>query len=64
MCETVGMRHPDKPLLRHLIIAVLVKLVLLTGLWWAFVRDARVEVDTTAVTRHLGGPLGTTGEKQ
>ncbi|WP_202416625.1 cytochrome oxidase putative small subunit CydP [Duganella qianjiadongensis] len=58
------MRHPDHRLLRHLIIAVLVKLVLLTGLWWAFVRDARVEVDTTAVARHLGGPLATTGEKQ
>lgn len=48
------MSHPDQRLLRHLIIAVLIKLALLTVLWWLFVRDARVHVDAHAVGDRLG----------
>ncbi len=32
-------------LLRHLAIAVIVKLLVLTALWWLFIRDQRVPVD-------------------
>lgn len=35
----------DKSLIRKLAVVLLVKLILLTGLWWAFVRDTRVAVD-------------------
>ena len=32
------------PWLRELVVIVLIKLVVLAGLWWAFVRDQRVPV--------------------
>jgi hypothetical protein len=35
----------DRRLVRHLVIAVLVKLAALTALWWWFVRDIAVSVD-------------------
>jgi hypothetical protein len=42
----------DRRLLRHLTVAVVLKLVVLAALWWAFVRDARVQVDAdTAAAR-------------
>lgn len=37
------------PLGRHVAIAVLVKLALLAGLWWGFVKDARQNPDTAQV---------------
>jgi hypothetical protein len=43
----------DRRLTRHLAIVVLVKLVLLAGLWWAFVRDAQVVVDPASAAQHL-----------
>jgi uncharacterized protein involved in cysteine biosynthesis len=46
----------DKRLLRHLVLAVLIKLALLTALWWIFVRDAHVAVDAQSTATHLGGP--------
>lgn len=49
-----GMTNSDRRLLRHLVLAVAVKLLLLTLLWWGFVRDARVPVDTDAAGLHLG----------
>ena len=57
----IGMNKPDKRLLRHLIIAVLIKLVLLTALWWLFVRDAHVSVDADAIGARLGAPISTQG---
>ena len=45
------------PLPRKLAIVLVIKLVVLTGLWWGFVRDARVPVDTNrAAARLLGAP--------
>lgn len=49
------MTQVERRLLRHLATAVLIKLVLLALLWWAFVRDARVSVDTDRVATQLGG---------
>jgi len=42
------------PLLRHLAAAVLLKLVVLTALWWVFVRDDRVDVDAERAAAHVG----------
>lgn len=36
---------------------VIIKLVVILGLWWAFVRDAQVDVDQAAIARHLAHPV-------
>ncbi len=58
---------PDETsrLVRHLAIAVVLKLVVLTALWWAFVRDERVGIDIERAAAHIGGtptPSASTGE--
>ena len=50
----------DRRLLRHLALAVLLKLAVLVGLWWAFVHDAKVAVDPDAAARHLMPPPAAT----
>jgi hypothetical protein len=47
---------PDR-LVRHLAIAVALKLVVLTALWWVFVRDERVGVDVDRAAAHMGTPV-------
>lgn len=47
------MRKPVDPLLRHLLLAVLIKLVVLTLLWWAFVREQHRVVDAEAAAARL-----------
>jgi hypothetical protein len=47
------MSPPDRRLLRHLVSAVLIKLAVLTALWWAFVRDLRVPVDGVTAAAHV-----------
>jgi hypothetical protein len=49
-----GMKAAQDRLVRHLVIAVALKLVVLTGLWWAFVRDERVGVNADRAAAHLG----------
>ena len=46
-------------LVRHLAIAVSLKLVVLVGLWAAFVRDERVSVDVDQAAAHLRAPVTT-----
>ncbi|MDP1900631.1 MAG: hypothetical protein Q8K96_09290 [Rubrivivax sp.] len=46
----------EQRLVRHLVTAVLVKLVVLTALWWVFVRDARVPVDAEQTAAQIGTP--------
>ena len=41
-------------LIRHLVIAVVLKLAVLVVLWWVFVRDERVSVDVERAAIHLG----------
>ncbi|HEX5784370.1 MAG TPA: hypothetical protein VFY35_06545 [Burkholderiaceae bacterium] len=36
--------HRSPSLLRHIGVVLVVKLLVLTALWWAFVRDQRVQV--------------------
>jgi hypothetical protein len=52
---TWGMKTAQDRLVRHLVIAVALKLMVLTGLWWAFVRDERVGVDVDRAAAHLSG---------
>ena len=48
------MKAAHDRLVRHLAIAVALKLVVLTALWWAFVRDERVGIDVDRAAAHLG----------
>ncbi len=50
------MTPQDRQLVKRLAIAVAVKGVLLTGLWWAFVREHRVAPEIEDVTVRLLGP--------
>jgi hypothetical protein len=47
------MTHAEHRLLRHLAIAVTVKLALLAALWWLFVRDEQVQVDADRTAARL-----------
>jgi cbb3-type cytochrome oxidase subunit 3 len=47
------MNLSDQGLLRHLVVVVLIKLVLITTLWWVFIRDARVSVDSAAMAAQV-----------
>ena len=44
---------------RHLVLIVVVKSTLLLGIWWAFVKDARVDVETDEAASRI---LSTQGE--
>ena len=48
------MTRDERRLVRHLVIAVTVKLALLTALWWLFVRDARFPVDADQTAAQFG----------
>lgn len=50
------MKSARDPLVRHLAIAVALKLAVLSALWWAFIRDERVGVDIDRAAAHLGAP--------
>lgn len=56
-----GMTAADRRLLRHLVTVVLIKLIALTVLWWLFIRDARVPVDTDRIDQHLGSVVSSQG---
>ena len=47
---------PPRPLLRHLSLIVVLKLMALAAIWWFFVRDYRVQVDTDKAVSHVAGP--------
>lgn len=40
------MNRRDREIRREIVLVILLKLLALTALWWCFVRDARVTVDT------------------
>lgn len=58
-----GMNAPQNRLVRHLAIAIGLKLVVLVGLWAAFVRDERVSVDVDVAAAHLSAPVATSGDQ-
>ncbi|MBE0588158.1 hypothetical protein D9M68_719010 [compost metagenome] len=45
----------DRFLLRKLAVVLVIKLVFLMGLWWGFVREQRVVVDTDAAASQMLG---------
>ncbi len=47
------MNTQHRRLTRHLVAIVALKLVLLSAIWWAFIRDVRVEVDVEKASNHL-----------
>lgn len=51
----------DKRLRRHLLTAVVIKLLVLTVLWWLFIRDSRVSVDSNTIGDRFGVPTSTQG---
>ena len=51
----------DRRLLRYLIHAVLIKLAVLTLLWFFFIRDAKVAVDAAAAAKQMGAAVPTQG---
>ncbi len=57
------MTHDEHRLLRHLVVAVVVKLVVLTALWWVFIRDARVDAGSDQTANHLGVAAPSTGAR-
>jgi hypothetical protein len=55
----------DRFLVRKLAIVLVIKLAVLVGLWWGFVREQRVPVNTeSAATQMLGSrPVPTASEE-
>ncbi|MBH1968106.1 MAG: hypothetical protein I8H81_07970 [Pseudomonadales bacterium] len=51
----------DKRLRRHLLTAVLIKLIVLTVLWWLFIKDSRVSVDSNTISDRFGVPTSAQG---
>jgi len=47
------MDRRNRRLRRELILLVIAKLIVLTAIWWLFIRDARVAVDDTTAARHF-----------
>ncbi|WP_114649437.1 cytochrome oxidase putative small subunit CydP [Pseudothauera hydrothermalis] len=47
----------DRKLLREIVVVVVLKLVLIAALWWGFIRDHKVEVDSARMAVHAAGGL-------
>jgi len=60
------MNPRDRHLRKEIALILIVKLIAITALWWAFIRDARVDVDLAEAARHIGGhePSATTPPQQ
>ena len=54
------MKPSDQGLLRHLTLVLVIKLVLITALWWVFIRDAKVAVDPGAMAAQVLAPASKT----
>ena len=55
----------DRTLVRKLAGVLVIKLALLTGLWWGFVREQRVPVDSdSAALQMLGGHPAPTASQE
>lgn len=44
----------DRRFKREIGVILIVKILAITALWWWFVRDVRVAVDTTTTAQHFG----------
>ena len=52
----MGQGMSTHPLVRHLALVVVLKLVALAALWWWFVRDHRVAAGPEQTAAHLAAP--------
>ena len=50
------MNPTDRRLVRDITVVIVVKLILITVLWWAFIRDAKVAVDPGAMAAQVVAP--------
>lgn len=50
------MTPTDRRLVREITVVIIVKLILITALWWAFIRDAKVAVDPGAMAAQVVAP--------
>jgi len=50
-----AMPMPDQNLVHKLVIAVVIKLLVLLALWWGFIREQRVDVDSMSAADHVLG---------
>ena len=50
------MTPTDRRLVREITVVIVVKLILITALWWAFIRDAKVAVDPGAMAAQVVAP--------
>lgn len=57
-------KTPPHPLVRKLAWAIVIKLLLLTAIWWFFLADQKVEVDAEQAARHLLIPPITDSNKE
>ena len=55
------MTPAERRLLRQLTIAVMIKLVVLSALWWMFIRDVRVSVDGDSIADRISGTTSSQG---
>jgi hypothetical protein len=52
----------DKKLVKKLAVVLVLKLAILIGLWWVFVRDHRIAVDGNSVAAQFLTPVPTTAQ--
>jgi len=57
------MKTPDKSLVTKLVIAVMVKILVLTCLWWVFFQGQQVSVDAKLVSDQFLSPVMNSGKK-
>ena len=53
------MNPTDRRLVREITLLIVLKLILITALWWAFIRDAKVAVDPGAMAAQVVAPAST-----
>ena len=53
------MNFSDKTLVKKLIFVLVIKLTALVALWWFFVREQHVQVDSNSVTTQFLAPAPT-----
>jgi hypothetical protein len=56
------MNISDKNLFNKLAMALVLKLAILMGLWWVFVRDHRVALDGNSVAAQFLTPVASTAQ--
>lgn len=55
------MQSDERRLVRHLAWVVVIKLLALGGLWWAFARDQGMSPDAAGTAQHIAAPTPISG---